>query len=172
MPSRSAEKGSATGRRDVADTVPGAQEAVAERGLVAADDSGRNHPGADHLEGHSHGVVGGGAGGGDGQHGPGDAEINGDLADAGGGHRSGHGKGVDAGVAGVELGRFGLDGGAASVAAAEDDGDIAGVIMLRDLAFERSLAGGYDGKLGSTVCRRATPELRCWAGSKSGTVAA
>jgi hypothetical protein len=26
--------------------------------------------------------------------------------------------------------------------------------MLRDLAFERSLAGGYDGKLGSTVCRR------------------
>ncbi len=111
-------EGTAGGGRDDADAVPGAEKAKAERRFVAAGNGRLNHSGADHVEGHADGMVGGGAGGGDGEDRPGDAEIDGDLADAGRGHGAGDGEGVDAGVAGVELGGLGLDGGAPAVAAA------------------------------------------------------
>ena len=118
---------------------------------MATGDGGGDHAGTDHLESEADGVGSGGAGGGDIEDGAGDAEVDGDVAGTGGGHGAGDGEGVDAGVAGVELGGFGLFGLAAAAGTTDDDGDVFGGVVLEEVAVLGGLTGGKDGELGGAV---------------------
>ena len=136
---------------DDAHAVPGAEEAEGEGGFVAARDGGVDHAGADHLEGESDGVGAGGAGGGDVEGGTCDLEVDRDVAGSGGGHGADDGKGMDAGVAGIELVGFGLFGLAATARAADDDGDFFWCVVVGQLGLGGRLAGGYDSEVYSSV---------------------
>ncbi len=95
-------------------------------GFVAAGDRGVDHAAANHLEGEADGVGAGGAGGGDIDGGADDLLVDGDVAGSGRGHSADDSEGMDAGIAGVELGGLGLFGLAATAGAADDDGDLFG----------------------------------------------
>ena len=144
-------EGAALRGGDDAHAVPCSEEAEGEWGFVASGDGCFDHSGADHLEGEADGVGSGGAGGGDVEDGAGDAEVDGDVAGAGGGHGAGDGERMDAGVAGVELGGFGLFGLTASAGAAYDDGDVLRGVVFEEVALLRGLTGGYDGEVRGAV---------------------
>jgi hypothetical protein len=113
MPSRSAENG----RQAVGETTrmeSQARRKPGERGFVATGDGGRTMPERTMWKARPMAWVAGGAGGRDGEHRAGDAEVDGDVAAAGRGHGSGDGERVDAGVAVVELGGLDLFGRAAA----------------------------------------------------------
>src|SRR5215472_2238550 len=109
------------------------------------------HPRPDHVEGQSHGVSGGGAGGRDIERWARNLKVDGDLAGSGGGHGADDGKRVRSGVAGVETFDFGFFGGAAAAGAAHNDGDIAGVVVLEEFGLLRGLTGGDDAEEGVVV---------------------